>query len=85
MDHVEAEHPSAVCLRNKDAESSTGNAHTGSRARPKQRTGNAQSGRWAIISWYENSSRSVAWMTPSRTSTFPKAFDWKRQTSCRAH
>lgn len=30
-----------------------------------------QSGRLAIISWYENSSRSVHWITPSRTRTLP--------------
>ena len=30
-----------------------------------------QRGRWAIISWYEHSSLSVHWMTPSSASTRP--------------
>lgn len=32
---------------------------------PCRLTSSAHMGRWAIISWYENSSRSVAWITPA--------------------
>ncbi len=37
--------------------------------------------RWVIISWYENSSRSVAWMTLSSTKTLPWLVDSKIRTS----
>ena len=34
-----------------------------------------------IISWYENSSRSVTWITPSKTSTLPYCADRNTMTS----
>lgn len=37
--------------------------------------GMEQRGTCVIISWYAHSSRSVSWMTPSSTSTFPYVAD----------
>lgn len=49
-----------------------------------QHTSKAHIGRCVIISWYENSSRSVTWITPSSTSTRPYASDSNTQMSYRS-